>query len=313
MDQDIMDIEAIITQMVILFLLVVAGFVSHKVKIMGGEFDRKLSSLVIQVTCPCIILASTMGERMPDRNCILPLLAVGAMTYVILIGAGFVIPHIMPVKRDERGIYGFMLAYANVGFIGYPIIASIFGSDAVFYACILNVPNTLTIFVFGIMFVTGQKAGTFDWKLLYSPAMLSTYLSIVIVASGWHAPRVVSEPLTLLGNMTVPAALLIIGSSIAAMPARQMTGNRGTYSLALMRLLFLPLTVLAVMRLIGVDERIAGINTILAGMPVASYGTMFCLKYGRDETVMSQGTFLTTLLSVLSIPLLVMIIHGHLF
>ena len=119
--------------------------------------------------------------------------------------------------------------------------------------------------------------------------------------------------MTLLGNMTVPAALLIIGSSIAGIPARRMTGSPGTYVMAIFRLLVLPVSIYAILRLFGTNEQIAGIDTVLAGMPVASYGTMFCLKYGKDETIMSQGTFISTLLSVLSIPLLVMIIHGHIF
>ena len=62
------------------------------------------------------------------------------------------------------------------------------------------------------------------------------------------------------------------------------------------------------MAAIGADHEVAAINAVLVGMPVASFGTMFCMKYGRDETVMTQGTFLSTLLSVASIPLLAMLI-----
>lgn len=303
-----MNFEAIVTQMVVLFLLVIAGFASHKLKLMGGDFDRRLSNFVIQVTCPCLILSSTMGDTMPDRSHILPLLLVGMFTYAFLICMAYLLPRFMPVRKEDRGMYSFMLTYANVGFIGYPIVSSIFGSSAVFYACILNVPNTLTIFIWGIMFITGQKGGSFDRRLLYSPAMVATYVSIVIVALGWQAPVFISQPLSILGNMTVPAALLVIGSSIAGIPWRRMIGSVGTYVMCLFRLFLIPVTVLWLARLVGVDAQIAGINAVLVGMPVASYGTMFCLKYGRDETLMSQGTFWSTLLSVISIPLLAMIL-----
>lgn len=303
-----MDIKVVITQMVVLFLLVIAGFVSHKFKLMGGDFDRKLSNFVILVTCPSLIISSTMGDTMPDRGHILPLLGVGIITYAFLICLAYLIPHILPIKREDRGIYSFMLTFANVGFIGYPIIASIFGQSAVFYACILNTPNTITIFIWGIMFVTGNKSGGFSWKLLLSPAMIATYISIVIVAFGCRMPHFVSQSFTLLGNMTVPAALLIIGSSIAGIPAKRMMGSRGVYMMSVFRLLILPVALFYLLTLTGVDRTIAGINMILVGMPVASFGTMFCFKYGRDETVMSQGTFISTLLSVLSIPLLAMLI-----
>ncbi len=295
-------------QMVALFLLVLAGYVSRKCGLMGQDFDRKLSNFVIQVTAPCLVIASTMGDVMPDRSHILPLLGVGAATYAVLIALAYVLPRFMPVKESDRGMYSFMLTFANVGFIGYPIVASIFGQSAVFYACILNAPNTLTIFVWGVMFITGDKAGKFNPKLLLSPAMIATYISIVIVALGWKAPEFIAQPFTLLGNMTVPAALLVIGSSIGGMPVRQMAGSIGTYVMCVFRLLLLPVGLFYLFRLCGVDQQIDAINAVLIGMPVASYGTMFCMKYNKDTTVMTQGTFLSTVLSVLSIPLLALII-----
>lgn len=304
-----MNIESVVTQMVVLFIIVMAGFVSRKFKLMGGDFDRMLSNLVIQVTCPCLIVASTMGDTMPDRSHIPALLGIGIITYAVLNAVAYIIPKAMPIKQDDRGMYSFMLAYANVGFIGYPIIASIFGHSSVFYACILNAPGTLTIFVWGVMFIKGQKAGSFNWRLLYSPAMIATYTSILIVAAGWRAPQFIASPMTLIGNMTVPAALLVIGSSMADMPARLMIGNKGVYTMCVFRLLLIPIGMFYLMALLGFDTHIAAINAVLVGMPVASYGTMFCLKYGKDTTIMTQGTFLSTLLSVLSIPLLAMIIN----
>ncbi len=303
-----MNIEAITTQMIVLFIIVIAGFIAHKCKLMGGDFDRKLSNFVIQISCPCLIVSSTMGDTMPDRSLIIPLLILGSLTYAFLILAASFLPRLMPVKSEERGMYSFMIAYANVGFIGYPIITAIFGSSAVFYACILNVPNTLTIFVWGVLFVTGTKAGKFNWSLLYSSPMIATYLSIIIVAFGWKAPVFISQPFSLLGNMTVPAALLVIGSSIAGIPMRRMLGSWGTYMVCGIRLIAMPVSILFLARMAGVDRTAAGINAVLVGMPVASFGTMFCLKYGKDETVMSQGTFWSTLLSVVSIPLLALLL-----
>lgn len=303
-----MDVNAVLVQMIVLFLLVIAGFLSRKCKLMSVEFDKKFSNLVIQLTSPCLILASTMGDKMPDRHLILPLLGVSALTYAILISVSTYLPRIMPVKKEQRGMYSFMLTFANVGFIGYPIVASIFGHSSIFYACILNVPNTLTIFIWGVMFVKGSKAGAFDWHLLFSPAMIATYLSVIIVVCGWKAPSCIAQPLTMLGNMTVPASLLVIGSTIAGMPLKRMTGNMGIYIMCVLRLLVIPVTMYYLISALQVDHRVAAINAVIVGMPVASFGTMFCMKYEKDVTVMAQGTFLSTLLSVLSIPLLAFLI-----
>lgn len=299
--------DAIVTQMIILFILVIVGYVLSKLNIMDADFDRKLSSLVIDVACPCLILASVMGDTLPDKTLILPLLVVGFATYVLLIGVAFLLPHYMPVKPMERGIYSFMLAFGNVGFIGYPIVASIFGPSAVFYASILNFPSTLLIFVFGTLFISGnQEKMRFDWSTLYSPPMIASYLSILIVVTGWVPPKVITTPCTLLGNVTVPAALLIIGSSIAQVPIRRMFGNPSIYLMAALRLMLIPLLILCLSRVFRVDEAISDINVVLSAMPVASYGTLFCIKYKRGEVIMAEGTFITTLLSVMSIPLLTM-------
>ena len=297
--------NAIVTQMIILFILVVVGYVISKKKMMDAEFDRKLSVFVINIACPSLILSSVMGDTLPDKHLILPLLIVGYATYVILIGAGFLLPRYLPVKVSDRGIYSFMLAFGNVGFIGYPIAASIFGASAGFYASILNFPSTLLIFVFGTLFISGdQGMMKFKWETLYCPAMIASYLSILIVATGWVPPKVISTPFTLLGNMTVPSALLIIGSSIAQIPFRRLLVTSSIYITAALRLFIVPLFILYLSRLCRVASTIADINVVLAAMPVASYGTLFCIQYEKGETIMAQGTFITTLLSVVTIPLL---------
>lgn len=297
--------DAIVTQMIILFVLVVVGYYLSKKKMMDADFDRKLSGLVINVTCPCLILSSVMGDTLPDKTFIVPLLLVGFATYVVLIGAAFLLPRYLPVKAADRGIYSFMLAFGNVGFIGYPIVASIFGPNAVFYASILNFPSTLLIFVFGTLFISGDQGNMcFNWHTLYCPAMIASYLSILVVLTGWVPPRVVSTPFVLLGNVTVPAALLIIGSSIARVPVRRMFGNVSIYLMSALRLMLIPLFILYISRLCSVDNTIANINVVLAAMPVASYGTLFCIQYAKGEVIMAEGTFITTLLSVLTIPLL---------
>ena len=296
--------------MVILLLLVVAGFISNKCGLTGGDFDRRLSNFIINVSCPSLILSSVMGDVVPDRRLIIPLLVVGFLTYVALFGVAWLLPRYFVREAYMRGMYSFMLMFGNVGFIGYPVVASIFGPQAVFYACLLNVPNTLFIFVVGTVFVLGGGGKLrFSPRTLYCPGMIASYLSIVIVAMGWEqVPRVVAEPLSLLGGITVPGALLVIGSSMANIGRSHMLGSPRIYVMAALRLMAIPVLIYALSALAGVDETVNRVNTVIIGMPVASYGTMFCLKYGRDETEMVRGTLVTTILSVVTIPLLTYIL-----
>lgn len=260
-------------QMVILFIIVVVGYILRKIGMMGEEFDGKLSNFVIDVACPCLILSSTMGDKLPDKHMILPLLLISCASYAIL------------------------------------LLAAIFGPEAIFYAVILNFPNTFLVFTFGVSFIAGSSGkSSFNWKRLVSPAMICSYISILIVAMEWKVSPVISEPCRLLGNITIPGALLLIGSSMATIPVRELGGSKAIYMLSLLRLFLIPLLLFYIFNAIGFDHRINAINTVVCAMPVASYGTLFCIRYHKDVTTMAEATFITTLLSLFSVPLLSLVL-----
>ena len=222
--------------MVVLFIIVILGYVACKLGYMGDKFDKKLSSIVVDITCPLLVLSSVMGDELPDRTLILPLLGVGFLTYILLLVFGFWVPRLITKNHDDQGMIGFALMFANVGFIGYPIVSSIFGPHAVFYAALLNMPNTFFIFTAGVMLIKGEYSlKQFNPKVLVSPAMLGAFLAAIIVALGIHTPDIIARPVTMVGNITVPAALMIIGSSMAKLPIREIIGSPKVYITALLR------------------------------------------------------------------------------
>lgn len=296
--------------MMTLFAIVIAGYAAGRLGYMGGEFDKKLSSLVINITCPALILSSAMTGDLPDRALILPLLGISTLTYVILSGVGLFLPRYLTKKKEDEGIVGFALMFGNVGFMGYPVVDSIFGHQAVFYAAVLNVVNTFAVFTIGTILVVGDLGDGkhFQKKVLYSTPMFSAYLAMLIVALGIdNIPGIISQPLTMIGNITVPAALLIIGSSMSQLSVRTMLGNRTVYITTLFRLLLIPIGFYYLCRVLGFDPYVVNINTVVIAMPVATYGTILCLKYNRDTTLITEVTLITTLLSMLTIPLLTML------
>lgn len=294
--------------MVILFTIVILGYVACKLGYMGDKFDKKLSSIVVDITCPLLVLSSVMGEELPDRSLILPLLGVGFLTYVLLLVFGFWVPRLITPNHDHQGMIGFALMFANVGFIGYPIVTSIFGPQAVFYAALLNMPNTFFIFTAGVMLVKGEYSlKQFNPRVLFSPAMIGAFLAAVIVALGIHTPDIIARPITMVGNITVPAALMIIGSSMAKLPLKEIVGSPKVYVASLLRLAVVPLCIYFLFKACGVPRLINDINTVVIAMPVASFGTMFCLKFGRDPKLMTEMTFITTLGSIITIPLITLL------
>ena len=296
--------------MMTLFAIVIVGYLAGRLGYMGGEFDKKLSSLVINFTCPSLILSSAMSGELPDRRLILPLLGISTLTYMILAGMALFLPRYLTTKKDNEGIVGFALMFGNVGFMGYPVVASIFGHQAVFYAAVLNVINTFAVFTIGTILIEGDLGDKkhFQKKVLYSTPMLSAYLAMLIVALGIdNIPGLISQPLTMIGNITVPAALLIIGSSMSQLSLRTMLGNPTVYATTLFRLFLIPLGFYYLCMALGFDQYVVSINTIVIAMPVATYGTILCLKYNRDTTLMTEITLITTLLSMLTIPLLTLL------
>ena len=312
--------------MMTLFAIVVVGYAAGKMGYMGGDFDKKLSSLVINWTCPALILSSSMTGELPDRRFILPLLGISTLTYIVLTALAFWLPRFLTSRKEDEGIVGFALMFGNVGFMGYPVVASIFGHEAIFYAAVLNVVNTFTVFTVGTILIAGKSGGAsltdstdspvmgrrFQKKVLYSSPMLAAYLTMLIVALEIdHIPEVISSPLAMIGNITVPAALLIVGSSMSQLSLRALLGNTTVYATTVLRLAIIPLAVHLLCTLLGFDPFVVGINTVVIAMPVATYGTILCLKYGRDTTLIAEVTFITTVLSMLSIPLLVMVLNQH--
>ena len=297
------------TVMITLFAIVVVGYAAGKLGYLGGTFDKRLSKVVIDITCPALILSSAMTGELPDRQYILPLLLISVITYIVLTGMAYLLPRYLTKRIEDEGPVGFALMFGNVGFMGYPVVASIFGHEAIFYAAVLNVVNTFAVFTIGTMLITGKsevEGSKFQKKVLYSTPMLAAYLTMAIVALRIdNIPAFISQPLTMIGNITVPAALLIVGSSMSHLSPRAMLGNGTVYATTLFRLAILPIAIYYLCRALGFSEFVVNINTLVIAMPVATYGTILCLKYGKDTTMITEVTFITTLVSMVSIPLLV--------
>ena len=228
------------------------------------------------------------------------------LNYVLLLGAAYFFTFVWRLDTFRRGLLRFMISFGNVTFIGFPVLLSIFDERAIFYGAVLTIPFNLLIFTVGVEFIagTGNIKAAFRPRMLLSPCVVAAVLAAVLALFKVETPAEVGEFCHLLGDMTIPCALLIIGSSLSRIPVRDMMGNRFVYTMSAIRLLLLPLLVLGLFRLMGFDPYVTNVAAVLSGMPVAANGIMFCIRYGKDDRLMAQGIFLSTLFSIFSIPLL---------
>ena len=309
-----MDFQSIESQMIVLFLAMAVGYLIRKLNIMNDSFDATLSRIVLDVTLPCLIVGSVVtADSLPDISTIGFIFALSIGANLLVIALGILVPILIRAPKKTRGIYSFMVSFGNVGFIGFPVVSEVFGPEAIVYASILNIPFNLLIFTVGVLFLSdsslpfGQRLKT-GLTNLKSPALISCLLVIVLAPLNVTHTGVIGDTLMLLGNVTTPAALLIIGSSMAKAPILTMIGNWRPYVAVAGRLVIAPLLVFAVFHFIVPDRFLLGIVVLTAGMPVATNGTLLCLHYGADFQTMLQGTFISTVLSIITIPLLALFI-----
>ena len=302
-------IVSIFKEMVTLFAIVGVGYGAKKARFMNDQFDRMLSRLVINLALPGMILGSVLtADALPPREEILVTLALSCASYGVLLAVAYGFTTILRIPDGHRGVYRFMLCFGNVGFIGYPVLSAIFGPEALIYAAVFNLPFNFFVFTVGAWFLTQDTDGDVkvqtSWRTFVTPVMLSCVAAMTLTLAGIHHAPILGDALSNLGSITTPAALLIIGSSLANMPVRDLLGGPRLWACAAFRLLVTPVIIWAVFHWFVPAGLLLSICIVISGMPVATNGTMLCYQYGGNSRVMAQGTFVTTVLALVSIPVL---------
>ncbi len=145
-------------------------------------------------------------------------------------------------------------------------------------------------------------------KQLVSPCLISCFIAMFLALFGVTDSGYIGQTCNLLGQMTVPAAMLVIGSTLAKQPLKQMVNDGWSYLTSFMRLAGVPLLIFFIGGIFIHDPYILAVIVIESAMPAASSGIMMCLAYGGDTMTMSRGTFITTILSIVTLPLLALLV-----
>ncbi len=298
-----MDFFEVLGKMAVILFTIAAGYGANRLGYLGGETDQKLSKLLLNITMPALILSSVLnGDNRATLSEILSLLWVSVVFYGIAFAFALLVPCLIRGNRDEKGAWRFALAFANVAFIGYPVAVALFGPSSLFYAAILVLPCNLLSYTLGPLMLAGAKR--FRWQQLLSPCVVAAVVSLLCVLADLRPPAMIGEILDFLGSVTVPFSLLVIGSLLASLPARQMLTSPKIWLLSAVRLLVMPAVLYFALRPMGLQPMILGIAVTQMAMPVAINGTLMSMEYGGDTEALAQVTFLTTVVSIVTIPLI---------
>jgi predicted permease len=190
-----LDMHAVISRMAVIFLLLCVGFIARKMKATDAVTNEKLSQIIIHVAQVGLILSSVMNVDSSVTNAVaLSTLLISFVLMLVFVGFGYLAPILLRVKGEDRGVYTFITAFGNIGFMGMPVIASIFGSDAVFLTALFNIPFNLFLFSIGMTMISGgEQKLRFSPRLFLSAPIIASLAALVIFLLDIPFPAVVAE------------------------------------------------------------------------------------------------------------------------
>lgn len=304
-----MNISAVISEMLTLFIILAVGYIANKASILNRDGAKLLSKLIVNITLPALILASVMEieEKMTGLDLVI-LLAVAFLSYALLGVIAWLTPKLIKAPRETAGTYSFMAIFGNVGFIGFPIISAVYGQEAIFYAALFNIPFNLLIFSVGVAMLSPGGKLKIGRQVLLNPSLLAAVLALILYLLPWSYPEPLAETANLLGSITVPGAMLVVGASLGAIPIKEVFNDFRVYIVSLIKLMVCPLLILVCFGPFVDNRLILGAAVITTAMPVATNAAMLSMEYGGDETLASKGIFISTVLSLLTMPLIIILL-----
>lgn len=295
----------VIRQMLELFLILTLGYISAKRKIVSQEFGTQLSKFILSITLPCMMIASV--ATMPhdaDKKDIVMMFFISILFYIVMPFIAYLITRIIFVKKEERNLYMYMTIWSNVGFMGFPVIASIFGEGAIFYATIFNLIFNLSNFTLGIMLMSNEGRKALNIKAFLSPGTISSIIAVIMFAVNLQLPVLLNDTLDTVGSTTAPLAMIVIGIALSEIPVRSVFTELRLYPYVIIKQLLLPLFSWLILRYIITSPYLLGIVIVIIAMPVGTSAVLFANRFENNVELATKGVFITTLASIVTIPLI---------
>ena len=297
----------VIEKIIVLFIAMIAGYIAKKGKLLNVESTKSLSSLLVYITNPCLIICSLQIDY--DKN----VLFVAGCVFVLSVAIHTflaIFSHFIfkPVNnRSERSVYTYALTYSNCGYMGYPIMMAIFGDDiGLFYGVIFTTAFNLFTWTHGVIVMSNESK--IPWKkLIYNPALISVILSMILFLCKIRLPGTVNDGLSLVGDMTFPLSMLIIGSLLADMKLLSILRQGKLYLFSILGLLVMPALMMVVAIALGLPEYLAIIGITMCAAPVAANTAVTAEVYENDSALAAKLVGITTLFCLLTMPFMLWI------
>ncbi|GFP76109.1 AEC family transporter [Clostridium fungisolvens] len=303
-----MDINVVINQMLQLFIILGLGYFLNKIKIFDDTLNQKLNKLLLNVTTPALVLASVSSIKQSNNTKeALFVFLVAIIIFTLLPLLSYMLVRIIRIPRHQRGIYMFMTVFSNIGFMGFPVMKAIFGNEAVFYTSIFNMIFNIWVFTLGIVLInygTNNKVNL-SFKSLLSPGIISSLLAIAIYFLRIPVHPVLKSTFDMVGNITTPVAMMLIGSTLANLNIKEVFTELRIYPYTIIKQILIPFIAYPLLKYFITSPLVLGVALINLAMPVGNSAVLFANQYDGDVELAAKSVFITTLISVFTIPLIV--------
>lgn len=300
----------VLQQMAILFLMIAVGFLANRRGIMNKEAEAVSSRLIVNITNPALIISSVAtSKRLESDSMVLVVFAAAAAYYLVLPWAAKGLTKILRPGAEERSQFEAMLMFANIGFMGIPVAEAVLGRESVLYISIFVAIFNVAFFSYGVLLLGGgeQKFKLSSLRKVVNPGTIAACFAVTMYLCKWKLPELILSPITTIGHITTPLAMLIIGSSLARNPMGQMLREKNLYKYAAARLFIIPIAMMLVGKSLLSDPMLYQVMVLISAMPAASIVVMTRNDMGLNSDFAAKAIAFSTFFCVFTIPIVAMI------
>jgi len=291
---------------IIIFILMAVGFVLQKLHFFTKDGIKQMTNFLLNVVSPCVLIEAYQKEF--QKELLYQLLAAVLFT-VLMLSISAVICNFIFRKDPEKRyrIDRFASIYSNCGFMAIPLLSAVLGSDGVFYGSGYLAIFTLFYWTQGVYVMTENKKDLSIKKALMTPGVIGAVIALLFFFTGVKLPYVVGQSVHHLANLNTPVSMVILGTYLVNIDFKKVFKSLSLIKVCLVRLILIPIISLFVAVIIRLEPSVAKAVLISSACPTAAVTTLFATKYNLDADYSSQLVSVTTLLSVITIPLITML------
>lgn len=296
----------LLQQMIVLFIYMLIGWLCSQKGWLDDTTSDKISWIVVNIANPGLIISAAVnGERQISGYELFYITSVAVLLFASLIAVGILLPILFRLPKAERGIFNSMSAFNNIGFMGFPIISAAYGSEALLYASVFVLPFNALIYTYGLARISSNGDGQKKLQLrkIFNVGVYSCLISLFISVCQLQMPQFVKTTVAGLSDLTAPLSMMVIGMSLAKLDLKELFLDIRMLFFCLVKLLVIPVLGMLVINKWIDSEMLRSVCMTMMATPAASITVMLAQQYQGDVETASKGVALTTLLSVVTIPI----------